>query len=263
MSVSVNRGPYCGACVGGAVSDLSMFDLQHIHKLSYGDQSAGNALILGDNADVLERIGDDLRGLVRCVYIDPPYNNNERYTHYDDRLGHREWLEQLGDVLALLERLLRDDGSLWISIDDNEVHYLKVLADEIFGRSRFVTTVVWEHRTSRENRKVFSNNHEYLLVYAKDPDRFRATRNPVARPRKSSRATRIPTMTRVVLGRRSRRMSKLVMLRGASSMSWFRTNGGDIGLRRVGAGSTRRSAWSRRLATGISGSAAMATECLD
>lgn len=82
-------------------------------------------------------------------------------------------------VLERLEPLLRDDGSLWISIDDNEVHYLKVLADDIFGRGSFITTIVWEHRTTRENRRVFSNNHEYVLVYARNPDRFKATRNPV------------------------------------------------------------------------------------
>jgi adenine-specific DNA-methyltransferase len=76
-----------------------------------------------------------------------------------------------------LAPLLRDDGSLWISIDDTEVHYLKVLVDRILGRDSFVTTVVWEHRTTRENRRVFSNNHEYVLVYAKDPERFKVTRN--------------------------------------------------------------------------------------
>lgn len=157
-----------------------MRDLQPIHELSYGESSSRNALVHGDNVEVLQRIGSKLRGEVRCVYIDPPYNNNERYTHYDDRLGHTQWLEQLRCVLELLYPLLRDDGSLWISIDDNQAHYLKVMADEILGRAKFVSTIVWEHRTTRENRRVFSNNHEYLLLYAKDPERFRATRNLVA-----------------------------------------------------------------------------------
>jgi len=156
-----------------------MNDLQHIVNLSYGVGSK-NRLIHGDNLTVLDRIGGNLRGGVRCVYIDPPYNNNERYAHYDDRHSHEQWLEAMEASLEALVPLLSDDGSLWISIDDNEVHYLKVLADRVLGRGNFVTTIVWEHRTSRENRRVFSNNHEYLLVYAKDPARFKAARNPVA-----------------------------------------------------------------------------------
>jgi adenine-specific DNA-methyltransferase len=154
--------------------------LQHIRELSYGDASTRNALIQGDNAAVLEALAGELSGAVRCIYIDPPYNNRERYTHYDDRAGSAAWLNGLERVLALLRPLLREDGSLWISIDDNEVHYLKVLADNVFGRANFVTTIVWEQRTTRENRRVFSNNHEYILVYAKDPERFAATRNRVA-----------------------------------------------------------------------------------
>lgn len=153
--------------------------LNHIPHLSHGDRLAENALICGDNLDVLDLIGDDLTGAVRCIYIDPPYNNNERYTHYDDRSHHDQWLEDMERTLAALQPLLRSDGSLWISIDDNELHYLKVAADRVLGRSSFVTTIVWEHRTTRENRRVFSNNHEYVLVYAKDPERFKATRNPV------------------------------------------------------------------------------------
>lgn len=81
--------------------------------------------------------------------------------------------------LAALKPLLAPTGSLWISIDDREVHYLKVAADRIYGRQNFVSTVVWQQRTTRENRKVFSNNHEYVLVYAADAEAFRKARNPV------------------------------------------------------------------------------------
>jgi adenine-specific DNA-methyltransferase len=157
-----------------------MGPLQRVDELSYGDSRAGNALVQGDNVAVLEAIGGELSGAVRCIYIDPPYNNRERYAHYDDRLRHDQWLGGLERVLERLRPLLRDDGSLWISIDDNEVHYLKVLADRVLGRASFVTTIVWEHRTTRENRRVFSNNHEYILVYAKDPERFGRARNRVA-----------------------------------------------------------------------------------
>ncbi len=156
-----------------------MNGLKHIATLSYGAGSAKNRLIHGDNLAVLDRIGGNLKGAVRCVYIDPPYNNNERYAHYDDRGSHGQWLATMETTLEGLAPLLSADGSLWISIDDNEVHYLKVLADRVLGRERFVTTIVWEHRTSRENRRVFSNNHEYLLVYANDPALFKASRNPV------------------------------------------------------------------------------------
>ena len=156
-----------------------MQNLQQIRELSYGARSPGNALVLGDNVEVLERIGEQVRGRIRCIYIDPPYNNNERYTHYDDRTGHEEWLEQIETVLGLLHPLLREDGSLWISIDDTQVHYLKVLADGIFGRDNFITTIIWEHRKSRENRRVFSNNHEYVLVFARHAAAFKKTRNRV------------------------------------------------------------------------------------
>jgi len=156
-----------------------MNGLEDIRDLSYGDALASGTLIHGDNLAVLDRIGADLRGAVRCIYIDPPYNNRERYTHYDDRARHEEWLESMRATLEALAPLLREDGSIWISIDDNELHYLKVLADSVLGRGGFLGTIVWEHRTTRENRRVFSNNHEYLLVYARDPERFKATRNQV------------------------------------------------------------------------------------
>jgi adenine-specific DNA-methyltransferase len=152
--------------------------LTHLPHLSFGDSRTENAIIHGDNLAVLDALAPETNEAVRCIYIDPPYNNSERYTHYDDREHHERWLDAVEARLAALRPLLRADGSLWISIDDTEVHYLKVLADRIFGRDAFVTTIVWEHRTTRENRRVFSNNHEYVLVYARDPERFKATRNP-------------------------------------------------------------------------------------
>jgi adenine-specific DNA-methyltransferase len=157
-----------------------MSALELVAGLSHGAPGAGNRLIHGDNRDVLPVLADETAGAVRCVYLDPPYNNRERWTHYDDRDGHDRWLTAVEATLAGVWPLLRADGSLWVSIDDAEVHYLKVLADRLFGREAFVATIVWEHRTSRENRRVFSPNHEYLLVYARDPERFKLTRNPVA-----------------------------------------------------------------------------------
>lgn len=145
--------------------------------LSYGTVGSGNMLIQGDNLDAMHLIASSLAGMVRCAYLDPPYRNGERYTHYVDDLCHEEWLDQVTSRIARVAEFLSDDGSLWLSIDDTEVHYLKVAMDRIFGRENFVTTVIWQQRTTRENRRVFSNNHEYLLVYAKNFKRFAEARH--------------------------------------------------------------------------------------
>lgn len=166
--------------IQSSVSRLDCFDVpscQHVLKLSYGDRNTGNALIQGENLAVLEALLPRFARTVRCCYIDPPYNNQEKHYHYHDSRDHRAWLEETTARVELLGEFLRDDGSLWISIDDREVHYLKVACDAILGRKNFVTTIVWQQRTTRENRKVFSNNHEYVLVYAKDLRRFNVTRN--------------------------------------------------------------------------------------
>lgn len=145
-------------------------------KVSYGGDSS-NMVILGNNCDVCDYLFDKYRGQVKCIYIDPPYNNGEQYSHYKDVSSHEHWLDDMRSVLSRLYRFLSDDGSMWISIDDTELHYLKVLCDEIFGRDRFISTIVWQHRTTRENRKVLSNNHEYMLLYAKNPTVFKKSRN--------------------------------------------------------------------------------------
>jgi adenine-specific DNA-methyltransferase len=155
----------------------SLLGAVHVPGLSFGMANTGNALVQGDNLEVLKALTRVAAGKIRCIYIDPPYNNQERYTHYKDDLSHEEWLDTISLRLQYFGELLRADGSVWISIDDQEVHYLKVAADRILGRHRFLTTIVWEQRTTRENRRAFSNNHEYLLVYAQDPTVFRNTRH--------------------------------------------------------------------------------------
>jgi len=145
--------------------------------LRLGRDGPESMLIQGDNDQVLDAFGAQFHGLVKCIYIDPPYNNKESYGHYDDRDSHEEWLSTMVGHVSRLKDLLSQDGSLWVSIDDHQVHYLKVALDAIFGRQNFVTTVVWEHRKSRENRRAFSNNHEYILVYAKEFSIFKRTRN--------------------------------------------------------------------------------------
>ena len=132
---------------------------------SLNKSSLTRKIIQGENLEVLNLLLTDYAGKVKCIYIDPPYNNGENYTHYDDSI-HEEWLVEIKKRLRKLKQLLTKDGSIWISIDDAEVHHLKVASDEIFGRKNFVTTIIWQQRTTRENRKIFSNNHEYILVYA-------------------------------------------------------------------------------------------------
>jgi adenine-specific DNA-methyltransferase len=145
--------------------------------LCSGEQATGNRLIHGDNLEVLSALADEIPNSVRCAYLDPPYNNGESYLHYFDSMGHEEWLEAVTKRLRLIKKLLRSDGCVWISIDDSELHYLKVSADGVFGRDNFVGTVIWERRTTRENRKVLSRNHEYLLLYAKNAPTWTKSRN--------------------------------------------------------------------------------------
>jgi adenine-specific DNA-methyltransferase len=138
-----------------------------------------NRLIFGDNLLALKALEQEFTGKIKCIYIDPPYNTGSAFEHYDDGIEHSIWLSLMRDRLDLLRGLLRQDGSLWISIDDNEAHYLKILCDEVFGRLNFVASMIWEKRKSRENRRVFSFNHDYILVFAKEKSAFEAVRNPV------------------------------------------------------------------------------------
>ncbi|MCG2612796.1 site-specific DNA-methyltransferase [Terrimonas sp. NA20] len=142
----------------------------------FGERDSGNYLFHGDNKIVLDHLAKDYRKKIKCIYIDPPYNNKDNY-HYNDNKSHEEWLAEVVIVLKKLHPLMTEDGSIWISIDDNEMPYLKVAADKVFGRENYVSTIIWQQRTSRENRSTFSNNHEYILVYANDPELFKASRN--------------------------------------------------------------------------------------
>lgn len=128
-----------------------------------------NRLIFGDNLLALKALEAEFTGKVKCVFIDPPYNTGSAFTHYDDGLEHSLWLSMMRDRLEIIRKLLAEDGSLWITIDDNEAHYLKVLCDEVFGRANFIANVVWQKRTSRENRAAIGSAHDHILVYANVP----------------------------------------------------------------------------------------------
>lgn len=144
-----------------------------------------NMLIHGDNLLGLKALENLYAGKIKCIYIDPPYNTGKAFDHYDDNIEHSIWLSLMVDRLLLFYKLLKDDGSLWISIDDDERDYLKILCDEIFGRNNFVASVIWQKKGSRSNdAKWFSDNHDYILVYAKDKSKWR--------PNKLSRGDGIP-----------------------------------------------------------------------
>lgn len=136
---------------------------------SYGDPNSENMLIHGDNLLALKALEQEYAGKVKCIYIDPPYNTGSAFEHYDDNLEHSTWLSLMRPRLEILRALLSENGSLWISIDDDECHYLKILCDEVFGRNNFVTTCIWQKIHSTKNdARYLSENHDYVLVYAKD-----------------------------------------------------------------------------------------------
>lgn len=128
-----------------------------------------NRLIFGDNLLALKALEQEFAGKVKCVFIDPPYNTGSAFEHYDDGLEHSIWLGLMRDRLEIIRNLMSDDGSLWITIDDNEAHYLKVMCDEIFGRSNFIANCIWQKKYSPQNdAHFFSNMHDHILVYAKN-----------------------------------------------------------------------------------------------
>lgn len=142
--------------------------LSHHSKTRYDDSIFDNMLVFGDNLLALKALEQQFTGKIKCVFIDPPYNTGSAFEHYDDGLEHSLWLSLMRHRLELLQRLLADDGSIWITIDDNEAHYLKVLCDEVFGRNNFVANCIWQKVYSeRMDATGFSTSHDHVLVYGK------------------------------------------------------------------------------------------------
>ncbi len=140
-----------------------------------------NKLIFGDNLLALKALEQEYAGKIKCVFIDPPYNTGSAFEHYDDGIEHSLWLSLMRDRLEIIRLLLSEEGSLWITIDDNEAHYLKILCDEVFGRSNFVGNIVWQKKYSPANDALwFSDNHDHLLVFAKDKKVWRPNKLPRA-----------------------------------------------------------------------------------
>ena len=137
---------------------------------SYGDSDTENMLIHGDNLLALKALENDYAGKIKCVYIDPPYNTGNAFEHYDDDLEHSIWLDMLYKRIQIIHSLLSEEGSLWISIDSTEGHYLKVMCDEIFGRSNFVSDITYEKSnvTGLGQGGAIFNTGEKILVYKKN-----------------------------------------------------------------------------------------------
>jgi adenine-specific DNA-methyltransferase len=174
--------------------------LKDVPDLACGEPGDRNLIVQGDNLVALKALLPYYAGQVKCIYIDPPYNTGEEEWVYNDNVNsplirewlgrvvgkesedlsrHDKWLCMLYPRLLLLKKFLSDDGSIWVSIDDSEVASLRGLMDEIFGRDRFIACNVWQKRYSRENREAIGDVHEYIIVYAMDPKRFKEIRNRI------------------------------------------------------------------------------------
>jgi adenine-specific DNA-methyltransferase len=154
--------------------------LEEDPSLSAGDGGAGNMLIQGDNLEALKALLPFYAGRVKCIYIDPPYNTRSAFEHYDDNLEHTQWLAMIWPRLELLRDLLAEDGSIWVSIDDNEGHYLKVIMDEVFGRNRFIADIAWKRRDGAPNDRKIGSTYDHTLVYGHE-----AAMNLMARTEKA------------------------------------------------------------------------------
>ena len=132
-----------------------------------------NLIIKGNNLVALNSLKTQFRGKVKLIYIDPPYNTGSDSFGYNDNFNHSSWLTFMKNRLEVARELLRDDGSIWINIDDDEAHYLKVLCDDIFGRENFVANVVWQKKyTIANDAKYFSDTHDHILLFAKNKQRL-------------------------------------------------------------------------------------------
>ena len=128
-----------------------------------------NFIIKGNNLIALHCLKKRFSGKVKLIYIDPPYNTGSDSFNYNDHFNHSTWLVFMKNRLEVARELLSDSGSIWINIDDDEGHYIKVLADEIFGRENFINTIIWQKKFSPQNdSRWFSDSHDFIHVYSKN-----------------------------------------------------------------------------------------------
>lgn len=169
-----------------ATKDVVMKILREDKTFSCGDAASGNLLVHGDNLEALKALLPFYAGRVKCIYIDPPYNTGSAFEHYDDNLEHSQWLNMMYPRLKLLKDFLSEDGSIWITLDDEESHYCKILCDEVFGRQNFLVDIVWQHSVQPKGYlDKFSIHHNRILLYRKSSS-FRI--NPLEREEKDNKA---------------------------------------------------------------------------
>jgi site-specific DNA-methyltransferase (adenine-specific)/adenine-specific DNA-methyltransferase len=170
--------------------------------LSHGGAETGNLIVQGDNLHALKALLPKYAGKVKCIYIDPPYNTGNEGWVYNDKVNspeinrwlgavvgkeaedlsrHDKWLCMMYPRMVLLKQFLREDGAIFVSIDDNEVASLRLLMDEIFGRQRFVSQIAWQARYSRSSDASISLSHNHIVIYANDTNIWRGTRNRLKR----------------------------------------------------------------------------------
>ncbi len=155
--------------------DPRVAEVRLLRQVQAVGETSGNLLITGDSHNAMQALcrtpehAREYLGKVKLIYIDPPFNTGQAFTHYDDALEHSVWLTMMRDRLLLIRDLLSPDGSVWVHLDDAEMAYCRVLMDEVFGRANFVATVVWQKIHARNNTaQHFSAVHDFMLVYAKD-----------------------------------------------------------------------------------------------
>ncbi|MDV2686486.1 site-specific DNA-methyltransferase [Alkalihalophilus lindianensis] len=154
-------------------------------------ENMDNLIVKGNNLIALYSLKERYAEKVKLIYIDPPYNTGGDTFKYNDRFNHSTWLTFMRNRLEIAKDLLANDGSIWINIDDDESHYLKVLADEVFGRGNFINNVVWEKKyTNANDVKWLSDNHDHILVYAKNKEIWRP--NPLPRTKEMNSAYKNP-----------------------------------------------------------------------
>lgn len=152
--------------IGGAEKSISV---EEETGITFNDND--NLIIKGNNLIALASLLKRYEGKVKCIYIDPPYNTQNDSFNYNDSFNHSTWLTFMKNRLELARRLLREDGTIWISCDDHESHYLKVLTDDIFNRDNFIDEIVWQRAYAPINlKKTLSRSHDVILVYAKNLD---------------------------------------------------------------------------------------------
>ncbi len=157
----------------GSAKKYSKNGIEEINQFDEND----NLIIKGNNLIALASLLKRYEGKVKCIYIDPPYNTGNDSFNYNDKFNHSSWLVFMKNRLELAKRLLRDDGVIWVSLDDNQAHYCKIIMDEIFGRSNFVNDVIWNSTKSVTNTAIISNSHTHTLLFFNNKEYFIKNRN--------------------------------------------------------------------------------------